>query len=128
MLSAMARRSGLAPAVSALLLAVAVAGCAPQDEEEPSGGDARYFKETGQSIAGPIRRLWEEKGGLEIFGLPITAETREGGVVIQYFERARFELAPGGGVALGHLGRELYERTSKRTPAHAGGAAEKVAA
>ena len=78
---------------------------------EPSGGDARYFKETGQSIAGPIRRHWEEKGGLEMFGLPITAEAREGGTVIQYFERARFELAPGGGVALGHLGRELYERT-----------------
>jgi hypothetical protein len=77
----------------------------------PNGGDGRFFPETGQTVAGPFKRFWEEKGGLAIFGLPITAETREGMMTVQYFERARFELHPGGAaVALGHVGREIYER------------------
>jgi hypothetical protein len=84
----------------------------PPDPARPEpGGDARFFPETGQAIAGPFQRYWEEKGGLAIFGLPITAEARDGGVTVQYFERARFEQHPGrAGVALGALGRELYER------------------
>jgi hypothetical protein len=78
---------------------------------DPGGGDGRYFPETGQTIAGPFRRFWEEKGGLAIFGLPITAEARAGGAVVQYFERARFELYPGNSaVVLGPVGREVYER------------------
>jgi hypothetical protein len=64
-------------------------------------------------VAGPFRRFWEERGGLPIFGLPITDELREGGLTVQYFERARFELHPaaaGPVVLLGHVGREVYER------------------
>lgn len=84
---------------------------------QPAGDDVQYFGETGQTIAGPFRRFWDAKGGLAIFGLPITAEAREGGANVQYFERARFELQPGSSVVtLGHLGRELYERRSGSKP------------
>ncbi|MCC6628401.1 MAG: hypothetical protein IT340_13505 [Chloroflexi bacterium] len=83
----------------------------PDPSRVDPGGDARFFPETGQAITGPFRRYWEEKGGLAIFGLPITAETRDGSATVQYFERARFEQHPGrSGVTLGTLGRELYER------------------
>jgi hypothetical protein len=40
-------------------------------------------------------RLWRARGGLAIFGLPLTeAIVRPSGVVVQYFERARLEYHP----------------------------------
>jgi hypothetical protein len=77
------------------------------------------FSETGHTVGGAFRRFWDERGGVAIFGLPITDETREGTLTVQYFERARFELHPTGGqtVLLGQLGREVYERRySRATP------------
>jgi hypothetical protein len=77
----------------------------------PPADAGRYFGETGQVVANSFQRFWDEKGGLPIFGLPITGELREGNASVQYFERARFELPAGGSsITLGHLGRELYER------------------
>jgi hypothetical protein len=78
----------------------------------PEGGNGRHFAETGHTLSGAFLRFWEERGGLALFGLPITDETREGPLTVQYFERARFELHPSSGqtVLLGQLGREVYER------------------
>ena len=64
-----------------------------------------YFKETGHTVAGPFWRLWRTHG-LDAFGYPITEAFDDGGVLNQYFQRARFELAPGGAVRLGLLGIE----------------------
>lgn len=51
--------------------------------------------------------LWQGRGGLAIFGLPLTrVRTLNDGTVIQIFERARFELRPDG-VVLGRLAAEL---------------------
>ncbi len=71
----------------------------------------RYFAETGHSLQGAFKNFWESRGGLEIFGYPLSEEVREllsDGVerTVQYFERARFELH-GSTVRLGLLGDDL---------------------
>jgi N-acetyl-anhydromuramyl-L-alanine amidase AmpD len=69
----------------------------------------------GVHIGGGFRRFWEERGGLAVFGWPITEEFQESGVTVQYFERARFEHRPDIGkaenyhVVLGRVGAELLE-------------------
>jgi hypothetical protein len=60
---------------------------------DPQNG-ARYFPETGHSLGGEFRAYWERRGGLAIFGYPISEELNEDGLVVQYFERARFEYNP----------------------------------
>ena len=72
----------------------------------------RYFSETGHYLRGAFRSFWERGGGVTTFGYPITEEYVRGadGRIVQYFERARFELSVSNGqasVALGRLGAEL---------------------
>ena len=62
----------------------------------------RYFPETGHNIAHEIKAFYDARGGLEIFGLPLTEIITENGKQVQYFERARFELHPE------HKGTEYY--------------------
>ncbi|GBD21717.1 N-acetylmuramoyl-L-alanine amidase A [bacterium HR28] len=69
----------------------------------------------GCHLGGGFRRFWEERGGLPLFGWPITEEFQENGVTVQYFERARFEHRPDIGkpedyhVVLGRVGAELLD-------------------
>ncbi|MCM8748427.1 ScyD/ScyE family protein [Thermomicrobiaceae bacterium CFH 74404] len=79
-------------------------------EAEPRPG-AVYFAETGHNLSAGFRAYWERFGGLAIFGYPISEEFVEGDLVVQYFERARFEWHPGAwperyDVLLGRLGVE----------------------
>lgn len=53
-----------------------------------------YFPETDMSVSFGFKRFFEERGGLEIFGFPITPEVQENGFTVQYFQRARFEYHP----------------------------------
>jgi hypothetical protein len=75
--------------------------------------DARYFPETGHTLRGQFRSFWEQNGALATFGFPITEEyAGSNGRLVQWFERARFELAEGGGqsrVDLGMLGVEFTQ-------------------
>lgn len=69
------------------------------------------FGPYGCHLGGGFRDYYEaaERGGhnpLGIFGYPITEEKTEGGLTVQYFERARFEWHDGG-VKLGLVGLEL---------------------
>lgn len=64
---------------------------APEDPNKPTAKDARWFPETKHWIAGPFRIYWEKNGGMERFGLPRTSVYTSAGVVVQIFERARFE-------------------------------------
>lgn len=50
-----------------------------------------YFPETGQVVANGFLKYWQANGGLAAFGYPISGEVAEDGVVVQWFERARFE-------------------------------------
>ena len=54
----------------------------------------RFFPETGMSVSFGFKRFFEERGGIEIFGYPITPEVQEQGFTVQYFQRARFEYHP----------------------------------
>jgi VanW like protein/TAT (twin-arginine translocation) pathway signal sequence len=84
------------------------------------GGGRRFFPQSGHSLGGAFRELWERKNGLIAFGYPISEELAEAGSdgvsrTVQYFERARFELHPefaftSNAIQLGHLGRQALER------------------
>jgi N-acetyl-anhydromuramyl-L-alanine amidase AmpD len=75
------------------------------------------FPMNGNKVPGnfPVRpefaTFWFENGGLPIFGYPISGEGQALGKygkagIVQYFERARFELQPDGSVMLGLVGAE----------------------
>ncbi|HEX2912846.1 MAG TPA: hypothetical protein VH186_18720 [Chloroflexia bacterium] len=71
-----------------------------------------YFKETGHNLGGRFRTYWETHGGLALYGYPISEEFNENGLIVQYFERNRFEYHPEYAgtkyeVLLGLLGRSL---------------------
>ncbi|MEN9934414.1 MAG: hypothetical protein RLZZ387_993 [Chloroflexota bacterium] len=71
--------------------------------------DLRYFGETGHYLRGAFRQFWERNGGVERFGFPITEEYRRSdGRIVQWFQRARLELASANPVVveLGQLGRD----------------------
>ncbi len=75
----------------------------------PDTPDCRYFPITGHYLAHGFKWFWEHMGGMELFGMPISEEFVENGVVVQYFEKARFEYHPENTdepVQLGLLGRE----------------------
>jgi len=52
----------------------------------------RYFPETSHNLQGSFFHYFQEKGGLEIFGYPITEVFQEDGLLVQYFQRARLVL------------------------------------
>lgn len=60
-----------------------------------AGEGVLYYSETGQYLHGTFRRYYEENGGTAIFGLPLTPIISDGGLRVQYFERARFEVPVG---------------------------------
>ena len=56
--------------------------------------DVVYFPETGHHVEAPFLTTWRLRGGLTIFGYPISEPIDRDGRRVQYFERARFELHP----------------------------------
>jgi len=67
-------------------------------DSAPDGG-AQYFPETKHTLSGKFLKYWLKRGGLEIFGYPISEPFDEAGAdgqthPTQYFERARFEYHP----------------------------------
>lgn len=77
-----------------------------------------YFPETGHTIASEFLSYWQSRGGLRLFGYPITEPFWENGLLIQYFERARFEFHPDlagtdWAILLGRLGAELWASKSR---------------
>jgi hypothetical protein len=94
---------------AALLLVLLVAWSLPAASAQTS---VRYFPQTGHYLRGAFRFFWERNGGVPILGYPVTEEyyRRSDGRIVQYFERARFELTVRGNqalVELGLLGREV---------------------
>jgi len=80
-----------------------------------------YFPETRHTLGGLFRQFWENNGGLQVFGYPLSEEFREVNpqdgqtYTVQYFERTRFEYHPElparYQVSLGHLGRQYLDAT-----------------
>ncbi|MDI3341547.1 MAG: L,D-transpeptidase family protein [Sphaerobacter sp.] len=53
-----------------------------------------YFHETGHHLGGDFLTAWQANGGLMTFGYPLSEPFVEDGMLVQYFERARFEHHP----------------------------------
>ena len=82
----------------------------------PPGATTRCFPETGECVGGRFLHYWRANGGLALYGYPLTGERRERledgrEYVVQYFERARFELhpenQPPNDILLGQFGRRI---------------------
>jgi Tol biopolymer transport system component len=80
-------------------------------------GAPLLFPETGYSLEGDFLSYWRAHGGLSAFGYPIDSARDSDGRVVQYLERARFELYPQQAapyrVLLGRLGVEALERQGR---------------
>jgi hypothetical protein len=70
---------------------------------DPLNG-SRYFPATGHTIFGKFLTYWQEYGGVDSFGYPITEEYQDAdtGLIVQWFERARFEYHPENGHYTGY--------------------------
>lgn len=112
-----------------LLLLLLVAGSVVvfRPAHKAAAQEVRCFSDVEPAIsaciAGRFRTFWEQHDGLSVFGYPLTEATQQttsdGTYLIQYFERARFELHPEQeppyDVLLGRLGVELA--ANQATPA-----------
>ncbi len=81
----------------------------PHQIPPPGDTNRRYFPETGHTVVFSFLNFFNEHGGLDLFGYPITEYNPDSGV--QYFQCARMEwhpdLPPAQRVRLGNLG-EAY--------------------
>src|SRR5581483_8564009 len=60
----------------------------------PNGPLIQYFPQTGHTVHHAFLDYFRSRGGLDLFGYPISEESVEGGFRVQYFQRARFEYHP----------------------------------
>ncbi len=83
-------------------------------------GAEQYFVESGHSLRGLFNIFWLNNGGLKAFGYPISEELTEtepdgSPLLVQYFERVRFELhieaEPARQVQLTDLGRRVVAQS-----------------
>lgn len=116
------RRQTTIRRLSALALLVAFLGALlPQSPVAAAG--PRYFPETRHNSPEIFVNYWAAHGGAGMFGLPITEPYTDGGLTIQWFERARFERhledkdTPYE-VQLGQLGRELRPADAPVAPSN----------
>src|SRR5207253_2628041 len=59
-----------------------------------NAGRFRYFSQTAHFLRGIFLTYWETHGATPILGLPLTEALNEGGLAVQYLERARLEWHP----------------------------------
>lgn len=85
-----------------------------------SGDRVEWFEETGHTLTKGFLKLFEETGGLEIHGYPITEPfSPEDKVVVQYFQNSRIQYdarKPELGIVIGPLGKELGYATPPVPP------------
>ena len=89
----------------------------------PPVDQPRWFPETQHYLSHGFKAFWESYGDKAIatFGYPLSEEFTEGGVTVQYLERARFEHRPGSAqnpwdVLLGRLGAYASNDARKAHP------------
>ncbi len=113
----MKRIFNLAAIVGALLLTVYATLPFTARTEAQSPDDPQYFPETGHTVRAPFIEYFVQTGGLSQHGFPITDDyvDPQTGLLVQYFEKSRFEWHPGNAerykVLLGLLGDEMGKRT-----------------
>lgn len=79
----------------------------------PLDTSGRVFEETGHWVPGIFLQFFNQNGGLEIFGYPVSDLHEEEDRLVQYFQRMRMEWhperPPSDQVALGALGLEALQ-------------------
>jgi len=102
--------------LSILIALIAVTGLLGETALAQTPDDSRYFPETGHSVSDAfLEKYISIPNGEEIYGFPITGAFGDeaSGFLVQYFEKARFELHPEAPsdllVQITHLGEYLYE-------------------
>ncbi|MBN1890155.1 MAG: hypothetical protein JW850_19310 [Thermoflexales bacterium] len=81
-------KSGLAALAVIVSLLVAVGGL--QAQTVPN----QYFPDTGHNVRGEFLRFFNENGGVDIVGQPLTGEILQDGRQVQYFQNLRLDAYP----------------------------------
>jgi hypothetical protein len=98
----------------------------PVPEPTPRSRRKVYFPETGHTVSYAFLDFFNQNGGIDIFGYPITEMYFEEGQIVQYFQRLKLQWQPNdplNTVAVGNLGEVYYLRYSYRMPSEAAGSA-----
>lgn len=70
----------------------------------------RYYPQTGHTLSYAFLQYYDTRGGLDVFGYPISEMFVANGILVQYFQRGKMEWHPenplSSQVTLGNLGRE----------------------
>ncbi len=99
-------------------------GKSPPSPNQPSASaraGCRFFSDTGFTICGEFLNFWESNGlnldnerrysdpeRIALFGRPVSPETRENGLRVQWFERARLQYDPfASNITIAPLGYEV---------------------
>jgi hypothetical protein len=99
---------GWGDAVSASDLAAPPADAASAPSAAMSHSGNIYFAQTGHSIQNGFLSYWLWHGQVAGLGYPLTEEVQDGGLTVQYFERARLEYnAKSGAIRPGNVGTLL---------------------
>ena len=85
-----------------------------------TAGESRYYTQTGHWVRFGFLEFFDQYGGVDVFGYPITDEYVENGVVVQYFQRMRLEWYPnnpaGQNVQMAPLGRLVHGQVDPPVP------------
>lgn len=96
--------------VLVLLVLASLLAVVPTSTTAQAQQDLLFFPQTGHFLGGAFRVFWEQRGGVGVFGYPVTDEYYRAGDsrIVQYFQRARFELVelqgPQPGILLANVG------------------------
>jgi hypothetical protein len=106
-------RGGRFLLVATIVAAIALTSSLSVARSQPTNGDCAYFPETDHYVCDEFLEFFETRGGLGIFGYPLTEAFDDStrGLRVQYLQRARMEFHPYNPepyhVQLGLLGDEL---------------------
>lgn len=89
-----------------------------------------HFRQTGHSVKDAFLNYWLMEGGAALYGYPISQEFTKDGVLVQYFERARFEYRAGSSrpwkVELTNVGRQVTDGRDFPPPAERSSTGDRV--
>ncbi len=96
----------------------------PGTEPTPRSRRKFYFPETGHTVSYAFLDFFNENGGIDIFGYPITEMHYEDGQIVQYFQRLKLQWRPNDPtnvVIVGNLGEVYVNMYRHRMPPEAFG-------
>lgn len=97
--------------VLVLIMALGLAVVQPIFGNNALQASSEYYAETGHTVEAPFLTFFQDYGGIQIFGYPITEKLVIDNVTVQYFQRARMEVNAQGTITLTSLAEEMgYSR------------------